>query len=311
MLAGPFSVQETAILLLGDLGRNVEEDNLCDFLELLLKQFGSKSSPIRSVVYTQLVDIASHRGKQPWTLFSPYLERIGVLLAECLVPKPEVVAETMQLIGYQRQSFFSHHLVRKAVIPVLVLRRNREALDMLVGILGQRLGFILIDDAAAVLSKVFLTPHSTAAALDFLVSVLAELTRDSDLSSVLGKYIRSAIIPLIAALVIELGDEDENAREAAKQALRGVQREDPDNVSDSDDLGAYLKPHMLGALAAMTEQLITLRAHADDRRKIVRSLGELILLVGDSMASFSPQVSWDTRAVLTTLDHRLPSEHPQ
>lgn len=285
------SLLETSILLLGDLGRNVDDRSLCDILELLLQQFASPSPPIRSVVYTQLVDIASYRGKQPYTLLAPYLGRVGVFLAECLVPHPTVVAETMQLIGYHRQTFFSHHTVRKAVIPALVLRRNRAALDTLVGILGLTLGVILIDDGPEVLALVFLTPSATSAALDFLASVLCESTRDLDPATTIGRYIHSARVDLLAALVTELGDEDEEVRESAKEALKGVQRMDPLNTSDTGDLGSYLKPHMVGALSLMTEHLVTLRSRIDSRRKIIRSIGELISLVGDSMASFSPQVS--------------------
>lgn len=287
-----YSVHETAILLLGDLGRNVDDRSLGDVLMLLLQQFSSPSQPIRSLVYTQLVDIASHRGKQPYTLLAPYLDRVGIILAQCLVSHPTVVAESMQLIGYHRQSFFSHHLVRKAVIPTLVLRRNRAALDMLVGILNHSLGVILIDDGPEVLAAVFLTPSETTPALEFLASVLLESTRDLDPSTTIGRYIHAARVPLLAALVTELGDENPDVREAAKEALKGVQRRDPLNTSDSGDLGSYLKPHMVGALALITENLVTLRSRAESRRKIIRSIGELISLVGDSMASFSPQVSF-------------------
>lgn len=269
----------------------MDDKRLYDVLELLLRQFGSPSQPIRATVYTQLVDIATHRSKQPYTLFAPYLDRVGVLLAECLVPHPTVVAETMQLIGYNRQPFFSHHLVRKAVVPALVLEQNRAALDILATILGKALGLILIDDAADVLAKVFLTPSKTAASITFLAKVLRESTHDPDDATTIGRYIQAYRVNLIAALVTELGDEDEKKRETAKDALKVVQRKDILSPSDPGDLGTYLKPHMVGALAEMTEQLVLLRSRADIRRKIIRSLGELISLVGDSMASFSPQVS--------------------
>ncbi|BEJ16287.1 hypothetical protein CspHIS471_0508920 [Cutaneotrichosporon sp. HIS471] len=300
-----YAVLETAILLLGDLGRNVDDKHLYGVLELLLQQFGSPSQPIRAIVYTQLVDIATHRGKQPYTLLAPYLDRVGVLLAECLVPHPSAVAETMQLIGFNRQPFFSHHLVRKAVVPALVLGQNRAALDILATILGKALGLILIDDAADVLAKVFLTPVKTNASISFLAKVLRESTHDPDDSTTIGRYIQAYRVNLIAALVTELGDEDEARREAAKDALKMVQRKDILSPSNPGDLGSYLKPHMVGALAEMTEQLVLLRSHADIRRKIVRSLGELISLVGDSIASFSPQIIASLQSTLCQPELRL------
>ncbi|KLT45487.1 hypothetical protein CC85DRAFT_290333 [Cutaneotrichosporon oleaginosum] len=303
------ATHETAVLLLGDLGRNVHDSHLYDVLELLLRQFGSPSQPIRAIVYTQLVDIATHRGKQPYTLLAPYLDRVGVLLAECLVPHPTVVAETMQLIGYNRQPFFSHHLVRKAVVPALVLNQNRAALDILATILGKALGLILIDDAADVLAKVFLTPSKTNASISFLAKVLRESTHDPDDSTTIGRYIQAYRVNLIAALVTELGDEDAARCETAKDALKVVQRRDILSPSDPGDLGFYLKPHMVGALAEMTEQLVLLRSRADIRRKIIRSLGELISLVGDSMASFSPQIIASLQSTLCQPELRLQALH--
>ncbi|GMK55487.1 hypothetical protein CspeluHIS016_0205430 [Cutaneotrichosporon spelunceum] len=300
-----YAILETAILLLGDLGRNVGDEHLYGILELLLQQFGSPSQPIRAIVYTQLVDVATHRGKQPYTLLAPYLDHVGVLLAECLVPHPTVVAETMQLIGYNRQPFFSHHLVRKAVVPALVLGQNRPALDILATILGKALGLILIDDAADVLAKVFLTPSKTNASISFLAKVLRESTHDPNDSTTIGRYIQAYRVNLIAGLVTELGDEDATKREAAKDALRVVQRKDILSPSDPGDLGSYLKPHMVGALAEMTEQLVLIRSRADIRRKIVRSLGELISLVGDSMASFSPQIIASLQSTLCQSELRL------
>lgn len=285
----PPSLQETAILLLGDMGRIANEKDIGEILEILLERLGSKSTQLRSVAYTQLTDIATYRGKQPYNLLSPYLDRISVQLAECLVPRPDVVAETMQFIGYTRQAFFTLEAARKNVVPTLVLRHNREALETLSGILGQRLGLLLIEEAANILAKLFLHPQCTTAALEFVVTLLNEQLSNSrnTSSTTVDKYVRLSIVPLLVTIAIELGDENESTKHVASRALTNVQRS---VGTESGDLGSFLKPHMLGILASMTEQLMTPRTTADHKRKIIRSIGQLIELVGHSMASFSPQV---------------------
>lgn len=50
----PARVQETAIVLLGELARLAREEDLGDVLELLLQRLGSQSAPLRSAAYTQV-----------------------------------------------------------------------------------------------------------------------------------------------------------------------------------------------------------------------------------------------------------------
>lgn len=45
---------ETAVLLLGDLGRLSQGESLCLVLQLLLRQLGSYNAPLRSLAYTEV-----------------------------------------------------------------------------------------------------------------------------------------------------------------------------------------------------------------------------------------------------------------
>jgi hypothetical protein len=57
----PARVQETAIVLLGELARLAREEDLGDVLELLLQRLGSQSAPLRSAAYTQVCLTAPDR----------------------------------------------------------------------------------------------------------------------------------------------------------------------------------------------------------------------------------------------------------
>lgn len=52
--SSPPRIQESAILLLGEIARLAREEDLGDVLEPLVQRLGSHSAPLRSVAYTQV-----------------------------------------------------------------------------------------------------------------------------------------------------------------------------------------------------------------------------------------------------------------
>jgi serine/threonine-protein kinase ATR len=279
-------VQETAVRLLGDLGRAADDKELAEIVEILIKQFGSKNSHLREIVYIQLGDIATYRNKTPYNLLLPYLDRISVLLAESLVTSGTINGHTIDFIGYKSEAFYKLEAPRKNVVPTLVLRQNRPALDSIAGILQQRLPMMLIEEAPNILAKVFLAPQHTDRCLHFVMSILGERVADNKSRVTVETYVRTQIVALVVNIMVELGGQSIDGQEFATQALHNVQR----YVEDVGDLGSFLKPHMLGILHKVSEDLMMPKTTAH-KVNIIRSIGKLIQLVGDSMASFSAQVS--------------------
>ena len=199
----------------------------------------------------------------------------------------------MQFIGYTRQNFFETTL--RYTVPALVLSRNRKALEVVAAIVKKGLGVILLDNTAHILSKVFLHPQSTGAGLAFLINLLRHLTRgqpNMDLST--SSLMTTCIVPFVVSLVVELGDEDITLSSNATAALMKAQKQQTSQTM-GPDLGSFLKPHMLGVISQLSEMLHDIQGKKTVayKRKIIRSLGALIGLVGDSMSSFSPQVRFE------------------
>ena len=94
-------------------------------------------------------------------------------------------------------------------------------------------------------------------------------------------------------MVVELGDEDKKVTETAVKALHRAHREFNKDKGQDADLGSFLKPHMLGIISQLNERLHDLQGKksVEEKRKIIRSINQLIGRVGNTMASFSPQVS--------------------
>ncbi|KIR51714.1 serine/threonine-protein kinase ATR [Cryptococcus gattii Ru294] len=288
---------ETAVLLLGDLGRLSQRESLCLVLQLLLRQLGSYNAPLRSLAYTELVGLAKHHHKTPYTLLSPFLDRISVLLADNIIRSPYMISETMQFIGSTRQNFL--HTTLPHILPALVLSRNREALIHVASIVKQRLGRLFMDHTAGILAQVFLHPQQTADSLDFLVDLIRSMTHgysENEPRITVESLMGSCMVDLMVILVVELGDQDKAVRRAAKLGLSKAMA----YQRTGTDLGAFLKPYMLGVISQLNDMLhdVLGKKSVEYKKKIIRSMGVLIKLVGDSMSSFSPQLTIQIMASL-------------
>jgi serine/threonine-protein kinase ATR len=215
------------------------------------------------------------------------MERISALLAKNIVRHPDMVVETMSLIGYTRKAFFTMTL--NYTVPALVMISDRQALESISSLCAQPLGYLLFDHAGLVLSKLFLC-HRVEGSFDFLIQMLHELTgshvtKDSVLTS--------CAVPFIVSMVVELGDGDKKVVENAVRALNRAHKEFNKEKGENPDLGSFLKPHMLGIISQLNERLHDLQGKksVEEKRKIIRSINQLIARVGQSMVSFSPQVS--------------------
>ncbi|KAK4688806.1 hypothetical protein P7C73_g1301, partial [Tremellales sp. Uapishka_1] len=245
----------------------------------------SAGVPFRSLAFTELLGIARHRGKTPYNLISPFVDQISVFLALNLVKSPDMVLESMQFIGYKRRDFFEIH--ERKIIPALVLARDRMALESVSRILQKPLGKIIIDIIHLIISAIYLHPSQTQSSMTFLLDLLKSLTRGQGEREVsIASLITSCIVPLIVALVVELGDEDRKVAQVATNALLAVQKEQ-NSDSNGGDLGAFLKPNMLGVMSHMNDMLhdVQGKKSVSAKRKVIRSLGSLIQLIMASLQS--------------------------
>jgi serine/threonine-protein kinase ATR len=226
------------------------------------------------------------------------MERIAALLAKNIVKHPDIVVETMSLIGYTRKAFFT--ITLPFTIPALVMISDRQALESISSIVGSPLGYLLFDHAGLILSKLFLCDR-VEGSFDFLISLLRELT-GSEVTK--DSVLTSCAVPFIVSMVVELGDEDKKVTETAVKALHRAHREFNKDKGQDADLGSFLKPHMLGIISQLNERLHDLQGKksVEEKRKIIRSINQLIGRVGNTMASFSPQVSLSSGA---SADNRL------
>ncbi|WVQ74974.1 hypothetical protein IAR50_004582 [Cryptococcus sp. DSM 104548] len=299
----PLATGEVATLALGEIGRYAEGDALCSVLRLLLEQLGSPHEHLRSVAYAALVNLAKARKKTPYALLNPFLDRISVVLAENIQRSPEMVTETTSFLKSSRQILFSASL--QHVVPALVLSHNLDALSTVSGIVKQNIGVAIMDNMAHVLAHIFVHPAKFNDTLEFLVKTMRRIT-DSSVS--VQSMMRSCIVDFCVILVIQLGDEDSSVRDAAQKGLRKAREySEEKKPSNYVDVGAFLKPHMAGIISQLNDMLHGAlgKKTVKEKCKMIRSLGELIKMAGDSMTSFSPQIMASLQSTLGVKELRL------
>jgi serine/threonine-protein kinase ATR len=222
------------------------------------------------------------------------MDRISVMLADRLGIQEHVVSEALSFIGYNRADFFT--TTTKSTLPALVLGRRLTPLTELASILKEKLGVILLRDMTEILVAIFLEPRSTDMCFEFLSGVLISSTSGEARAEMEpARLTTSCIVPLIVALVVEVGDDDPKTSKNAVHALRKAYAVQTNRNLEKDvDLGPFLRPHMLGVIAGLNDILHDIRGKKTvaHKRKIIRSLTVIIHLIGGAMSSFSPQVGF-------------------
>lgn len=211
------------------------------------------------------------------------------MLAGYMVSRPDVVSEAIHYIGQSRQSFVENTVTY--MVPAMVLDNQIQVLDQIAAILQKSVGELLVQYAAPILTKIFLTTDNPGSYLDALIVMMKRSTKlaqgSFDIS--ISSLITSCAVPFVVSLVFELGDDGRVKQ--AKKALQYAQLHKESSTSSS--LGAFIKPYMLGIMTHLNDTLHDMRGKKSSayKCKIVKSLGRLIELVGGSMLFFTPQVS--------------------
>ncbi len=275
---------------------------LGDLILDLMRGLGSASHPLRSLAYVELLGVVKAHSKNPYTLVSPYLNRISVHLASHSV---DVLNEGVQFFGVSAVNFLETTL--SWTLPSLVLQRRRDALDLIVRITGRYLGVMLMDNMPGILSLLFMQDRQSSydEGTRFLMGIFNEVTSESTRSRGSGKspksgfslssLLTSCTVVFLIEIIVNWGDASGLVVQSADQALRRAQGvlQGSDANYGQTNIGVFLKDHMLGIISGMNDILVDGhgKKSLEEKRKVIRSLGGLIQRVGAGINAFATQVS--------------------
>ena len=160
----------------------------------------------------QLQATARYHKKSPYTLLSPYLDRIAPYLVTRMKTHPTSLSETCAFMSTPVVSFITVTLAH--TLPPLFANREREILDMVAKNVQQEAYGLFLDHASRILAHVFMLskPGMTTAALTFIVELLSAAKTahgDNDISA--QSVVRGHTIEVIAEIVMKMGDDDSSS----------------------------------------------------------------------------------------------------
>ncbi|KAJ7849841.1 hypothetical protein B0H14DRAFT_3085988 [Mycena olivaceomarginata] len=276
VLAGnKIPVKETLLVTVGWMGKTKNREVLGQTLCFLIAQIGSTNPVLRGTACMQIIAVAEHHNKSVMAVMLPYFDQIAPFLVLRMCTHPELLAESCRIMHVSPQDFISTTLPR--TLPHLFAACEVRVIEAIGNALNSKPSTLLLNHSADILAHLFLLrgPGQTDKAMTTL------LDKGIDTQSV----VKSSIVQLIAQLVIVMGDEDPdtaNSKNEAIPALRKVERVMvPEGDASSSDLSAFLKTYMLGVVTYISVVM---------KRKILRSLGHMVKLIGPSVSTVAPQI---------------------
>lgn len=284
-------LKETLLISVGSMGRTVNVEVLGQVLCLLIAQLGKQNPVLKGCAYMQLLNVIKFHNKSPYILLSPYLDKIAPLLVSRMCTQPELLQETCRLISVAPAEFVTINLRR--TLPHLFGNCELKVLEMIARDLSKMPSTLFLDYSPNILAHIFrLETSQTNKALAFVAKVLSDAADRGSIN--IANVVKSSGLPLLAELVVGMGDEGTKA-DTAVAALKKVHRcmapIHKGRTPSELDLGAYLKEHMLGLITHISEmvQEIPRKYSIQAKCGILRSLGALVRHIGPAISNIAPQ----------------------
>ncbi|KAJ6515319.1 hypothetical protein C8R45DRAFT_1139488, partial [Mycena sanguinolenta] len=285
-------VKETLLVTAGLVGKTKNREILGQVLCFLIAQIGSSNPVLRGTACMQIIGVAKHHNKSVMAVMLPYFDQIAPFLVLRMCTQPELLVESCRIMHVSPEDFVSTTLPR--TLPHLFAACEVRVIEAIGKALNSKPSTLLLNHSADILAHLFLLrgPGQTNKAMACLLNVLMDSANRKSIDTL--SVVKSSIVQLIAQLVIVMGDEDPNTANSALPALKKVERV---MVSDSEpsspsDLAAFLKTYMLGVVTYVNEMLRDGRGKISVvmKRKILRSLGHMVKLIGPSISTVAPQI---------------------
>ncbi|TFK55398.1 hypothetical protein OE88DRAFT_1622542 [Heliocybe sulcata] len=288
------TVKETTLLTVGAIGKIAGPEVLGQVVCCLVAQLGRDNPVLRGTAYMQLLFLTQMRKKSPYNLVSPFLCQILPFLVSRILTEPTLLNEACRFMSVSPTDFISVNLHH--ALPQLFANGNAKVLEKIGSDLGKKPSNLFLNHSHDILAHIFLEDDfKTKAALDFIVDVLRKAAESATID--IQSVVKSCLIPLLADLIIVMGDENEDKAALGLRALQKVEQTLQLSVraslSSSDEhLAAFLKRHILGIITHMNEMLqeVQGKKSLEAKRQILRSLGAVIIRIGPSVSDVAPQI---------------------
>ncbi|KAJ3496050.1 hypothetical protein NLG97_g2953 [Lecanicillium saksenae] len=289
---------ESRIMVWGQLGRVMPENELNLVLIKLLEYLGSSNSFEAAVAFNELLNLAESRSTTPRRLLEPYWKSLGYMATKDMVHRPQrsrAIAELLQISVNELLLLIQTH-----ALPWLVLDKRTEVIQKFAEARQETMGWQpLMDNAnlAAILSLLMI--QETDNIENFVRSRLNDVglhLHDRPIVELLQ------IEPVLIAIELlkAAGEADGTRKQTITEALRwmatSILSASPDTkkLKKGNMIGRFLQSHILGLMARLTDVIndpAMMHPGEMEQRNCIRALDEMINLCQSHARIARPQIS--------------------
>ncbi|PPQ63137.1 hypothetical protein CVT24_005777 [Panaeolus cyanescens] len=298
--------KETLLITVGSMGNSKRPEVLGQAICLLIAQFGRANPVVKGSAYIQIHALCKLHKKVPYSLVLPYLNQIIPFIVQRLPAQPEILADTCSLLNISKEHLLSISL--PLTLPDLFANSEQKVLDSIrkeVNALRRdtdssrkeeeaTTAHLFFNHSHKILARIFMSQSqaSTNKGLSFVIQVVKSEVASSTID--IQSIVKSCLVPLLAELVVVLGGEETIAYQGM-EALKKVEKlltVSKRGAPKASDLGNFLKQYMLGLISHLNDMLqgVQEKKSLEVKRRILRSLGSLISLIGPPINHVSPQI---------------------
>ncbi|KAG0703892.1 hypothetical protein DFH29DRAFT_981716 [Suillus ampliporus] len=288
------AVKETLLSTIGSIGRDAQSELLGRVVYCLISQLGQENHFLKGLAYTQLLEIAKKQRKSPYVLVSPYISQVASFVVSRKCTNPTLIFETCRFLSVHPTDFISVTLSK--TLPHLFANSEGKVLEDISKELGKTTPSLFLNHSHEILAHVYQQhgPAQTTRSLTFITNILSDAAAVGNID--IQSIVKSCVVPLLANLVVVLGDENEERAALAVDALRKVERsiagETRERVLIDIDLSPFLKTYMLGVVSNLNDMLQDVHGKKSfsAKKQILRGLEALIIQIGALVNGISPQI---------------------
>ncbi|KAJ3091648.1 serine/threonine-protein kinase M1 [Quaeritorhiza haematococci] len=297
-------VHETLIMAVGNLGRVDDDILLGHVLHTLIELLGRDNVLTRAFAYEQIRRIGRLRGKPVSEICIPFLPEISIYSVERIRTHPTILREIVSLFGRPLKEFVEQTL--EYTLPHLVLEEKTELIEDLSRMLDRQVPVMCVHEVHHILAYLFMQDKKEIqSALVCFLKIASSNFNNITMASLL----RSCSLMLVTKLAIEMGDARESRKQKANLALRVVEAKltsdekstngnmiGTSSIDSASSLSAFLNGYILGILSHMNGDIMdsTGMKTIAHKVKIIRSLTQLMRLIGTDIHSVMPQTTLDS-----------------
>lgn len=165
-----------------------------------------------------MLSVAKYHKKTPYTLILPFMDTVSPFLISRMCTQPLLLMEACRLMSVVPSDFISITLPR--TLPQLFANCELKTIEAIAKDLSTKPSSLLLKHSPEILAHVFLLSGTgpTHKALTFIVKVLTDATQHT-VSIDIQSVVKSCIVPLLAELVIVMGDENQEKVEMVNDHL--------------------------------------------------------------------------------------------